>query len=96
MRKICLITALTLLSAGLLIFVWDTYTHFYYGFHMNEVAAISDEGEPIDWPTGERPAFMLIPIIDYAIGLWIVAVGAFWLQFKFKRQYEGRIFRGTG
>jgi hypothetical protein len=56
MRKTLGLTSLVLLAVGLAIFFWDAWTSHQYGFHMNEVAGITEDG-PIDWPTGERPTF---------------------------------------
>jgi hypothetical protein len=95
MRKIFLIVGLVLLAIGLVIFLFDAYTSSRYGFHMNEVAGLADNGEPIDWATGERPTFTLIPIFVYALGFWLAAAGVFSLRFRVGRCYHARICRGT-
>jgi len=95
MRKVCVIVSVMFLAAGLAIFVFDAYTSYRYGFHMNEVAGVTDHGEPIDWPTGERPTFTLVPLSVYALLFGLAAVGAFLLRRVVGSSYRGRIFRGT-
>jgi hypothetical protein len=96
MRRVCIIVSLVLLAVGLAILVFDAYTSCRYGFHMNEVAGITDDGVPIDWPTGERPTFTLIPLSGYALFFGLAAVGVFSLWRVVGCAYHGRICRGTG
>ncbi|MDB6068052.1 MAG: hypothetical protein JWR26_4260 [Pedosphaera sp.] len=95
MRKAFVIVSLILLLVGLGILVSDAYTSHRYGFHLNEVAAITDDGLPIDWPTGERPAFTMIPLFVYGLGFLLAAAGVFSLQFGNYGCYHGRICCGT-
>ena len=94
-RKTFVIISVVLLALGLVIFVFDAYTSWRYGFHMNEVAGITDEGDPIDWPTGERPAFTLVLPFGHSLGFWLAGAGAYALRFGVGRGYHGRICRGT-
>ena len=95
MKTICFIVGLLLLAVGLVIFFFDAYTSHRYGFHMNEVAGLTDAGDPIDWPTGEAPKWTLIPIFVYALGFWLAAAGVFWLRSRLGRAHHGRTCRGT-
>ena len=74
MRKTLGLTSLILLAVGLAIFFWDAWTSHQYGFHMNEVAGITEDGGPIDWPTGERPTFTA----DFPVRLYsrVLAAGS--------------------
>ena len=81
--------------AGLGILFFDAYTCHLYGFHLNEVAGVTDDGGPIDWPTGERPIFTLVPIYVYGLGFWVAAEGIYSLRFGIGRRYRTRICRGT-
>src|SRR5580765_3300825 len=95
MRKAALIVSLILLIIGMAILVFDTYTSHRFGFHVNEVAGVTDDGQPIDWPTGERPTFTLIPIPVYAFAFCLAAGAVFSLRFYVPRIYSGRMSRGT-
>jgi len=44
---------------------------------MSEVAGITINGDPIDWPTGEKPTFTLILPFVYALCSWLVAAGVY-------------------
>ena len=83
-------------AVGLAIFGFDAYTSHRYGVHMNEVAGITGEGDPIDWPSGERPTFTLIPVPVYALGFELAAVGVLSLRQVIGRAYHGRICPGAG
>jgi hypothetical protein len=76
------LVSLVLLADGLAIFFWDSWTSHQYGFHMNEVAGITADGGPVDWPTGERPTFTLIPFFVYALVFLLPAAGvnALWIS----------------
>ena len=94
-RKILGLASLVLLAAGLVIFFWDAWTSHQYGFQMSEVAGITEDGGPVDWPTGERPTFTLIPIFVYALAFLLPAAGANALRISVGRGNPGRICRGT-
>jgi hypothetical protein len=94
-RKILGLTSLVLLAAGLALFFWDAWTSHQYGVHMNEVAGITADGGPVDWPTGERPTFTLIPLFVYALVFLLPAAGANALRISVGRGNPGRICRGT-
>lgn len=95
MKQISLIVSLLLLAFGVAILVSDAYMSHRYGFHMNEVVGFTEAGEPIDWPTGDRPVFALIPIRFYALGFCFAVAGIFLMGFRAGRSYRGRIFQGT-
>jgi hypothetical protein len=94
-RKILDLTSLVLLAAGLALFFWDAWTSHQYGVHMNEVAGITADGGPVDWPTGERPTFTLIPLFVYALVFLLPAAGVNALRISVGRGNPGRICRGT-
>ncbi len=95
MRKIPLTIGLVLLAVGLAIFLYDASVIFRYGFDINDVVGMTDDGGPIDWPTGERPAFTFIPAFVYSFGLWLAAAVVFSLWPEVGRRHHGRIYRGT-
>lgn len=95
MRKMLLPMSLVLVAVGLAVFVYDAYTSHRFGVHLNEVAGVTDEGIPIEWPTGERPTFTLIPVYIHALACWPAAAGVFSLRFRVGNAYQGRICRGT-
>jgi hypothetical protein len=95
MKKLLAIICLAFLAFGLAVFAFDAYTSWRYGFHMNEVAGVTDDGDPIDWPTGERPAFTLIPLFVYGLGFWLAGAGVYSIRSCVGRGYRGRICRGT-
>jgi len=45
------------------------------GFYMSEVDFITIDGEPVEWPTGEKPAFAFILPFLYAVCYWLVGAG---------------------
>jgi hypothetical protein len=84
--KVCLLVILILLAVGLVIFLWDADTIHRYGFHMTEVTGLSEAGEPIDWPTGEQPLLMQIPISIYALVFCLAAAVIFSLRLQISRR----------
>ena len=94
-RRILGLTSLVLLVVGLAIFFWDAWTSHQYGVHMNEVAGITADGAPVDWPTGERTTFTLIPLFVYALVFLLPAAGVNALRISVGRGNPGRICRGT-
>jgi len=95
MKKIPIIFGSVLLAAGLAIFFCDAYVSYRCGFGINDVAGMTDDGGPIDWPTGERPAWTFIPAFVYSFGFWLAAAVVFSLWPEVGRGYHGRIRRGT-
>jgi hypothetical protein len=95
MKKMFTIISFALLAMGLAVFAFDAYTSQRYGFHVNEVAGITDDGGPIDWPTGERPTFTLIPLVVYAFGFLSAGAGVYAVRSRVGQGYHGRIYRGT-
>lgn len=94
MRKIPIIISSILFVIGLALLFYDAHFIYKYGYDMNEVAGIIDDG-PIDWPTGERPAYANYPAFVYAAGFCLTAVATFLLWPKAGKSYRGRICRGT-
>jgi len=94
MRKIPAIISSILLALGLAIVVYDVCIIFQFGFDINDVAGITDDG-PVDWPTGERPAFALVPAFVYGFAFWLAAAAVLSLWPEVGRPYTGRICRGT-
>jgi hypothetical protein len=83
------------LALGLAIVVYDAYVIVRYGFDINDVAGMTDDGGPIDWPTGERPAFASVPAFVYGFVFWLAAAVVFALWPEVGKPYTGRIRRGT-
>ena len=84
-----------LFAMGLLLFLDDLYTILRYGCDINDVAAIDPCWGPIDWPTGEKPTFALIPAYVYSFAFWSVGALILVPQPKKARPREGHVLRGT-
>lgn len=96
MKRALLILSAIFLTAGMGIFIFDGYTAHRYGFHLNEVAGITDAGDVIDWPTGERPLLMRIPVSSYGFAFCAFATGIFWFRSRMGRDSGSRrVLRGT-
>lgn len=95
MKRILKTLTFAFSALGLMIFVWDALTYRRYGFRMNEVAGITESGDPIDWPTGEVPLLFQVPIWIYAVGFWVSAAVAFALNAAVRKPYFGRVWRGA-
>jgi hypothetical protein len=95
MKKFAVFLSSSLLIAGLAILLFDAYTSRKYGFHMNDVAGVTDDGQAIDWPTGERPSFTLIPLAAYALGFCIMAGLIYWFGSFLRRAPQERVVRET-
>ncbi len=95
MERIPVIIGSILLAVGLAIFLCDSYMYYRYGFGINDVVGMTEDGGPIDWPTGERPDFTFIPAFVYALGFWLAAAVGFSLWPEVGKGHRGRIRRGT-
>ncbi len=95
MKRIAHSIGWTCLVLGLLIFVCDAYVLLRCGFDINDVYGITDNWQPIDWPTGLRPEWTFIPAIVYALGFWLVAAVAFAFWPEDAKVYRGRVRFGT-
>jgi hypothetical protein len=98
MKRALLILSSIFLTVGVGIFIFDGCTSHRYGFHLNEVAGVTDTGDPIDWPTGERPRLMMIPVFIYGIAFCILALGIFLLRSSVGQSRcnsSGRVLRGA-
>jgi hypothetical protein len=95
MRKLLLAISLLLIGVGLAILADDLHTFYRCGFHSNEVAGITEEGGPIDWPTGEIPWFAQVSAGSWVSIFWLSGAGAFSLRFFVRTPYHGLILRGT-
>ena len=87
-RKIAFAFATGLFLIGLGIFSYDVWFICHFGFDGNEVAGVIDE-EPIDWPTGERPAWANLPLYAYSFPFLLAAVAM--LFFRPRPRYHGRV-----
>jgi len=94
-KKLLLAISLLFFGLGLLILVEDLNTFYRYGFHSNEVAAITDEGYIIDWETGNVPWFAQVSVRSWVVIFWLSAVGTCSLRFCVGKPYHGLIWRGT-
>ena len=95
MRTLRQIVTSILIVAGLLLFLTDVDAICRWGCDMNDVAAIDPYWGPIDWPTGERPDWALIPAFVYSFGFWLIAALLFVPWPEKQMPYRGRILRGT-
>jgi hypothetical protein len=95
MKKVLLVISLLFLGLGLAILLYDLDTFLQYGVHINEVAAITDEGYIIAWPTGETPWFAQISVRSWVVFFLLSALGAYCLRVEASKDYRGRICRGT-
>lgn len=94
--KILRLTAATALAlSGLLLFADDVYTLLRYGCDINDMAAFDPQWGPIDWPTGERPGFAMVPMYIYVCGFWLLGALLLMPWRKIGRPYCGRMCRGT-
>ena len=94
--KLCLtILSVLFLITGLVLLIWDACYFYQHDFHYNEVASTTPDGEPIDWPTGEIPLLMQIPIASYAVMFCFAGGLTFGLKFLVQKPFKGRVCRGT-
>jgi hypothetical protein len=93
--KFLLAIALLLFGVGLAILLCDLDTYYRYGVHSNEVAAITEEGYIIAWPTGEAPWFAQVSIRSWVLLFWLMAAGVYSLRFCVGKPYHGVVWRGT-
>ena len=91
-RKLAMVFAILTLSVGVWTFIYDLGFILHYGFDCNDVAAVVEDG-PVDWPTGERPLWTIIPL--YAFSFPFIFVGLLILIIRPKPHYHGRIRLGT-
>jgi membrane-anchored protein YejM (alkaline phosphatase superfamily) len=93
--RLLLTISLVFVAAGLVMLVCDWDTFRLYGVHINEVAAITDEGDIIAWPTGEAPWFAEISIRAWILLFSALALSFYSLRFLVGRDHLGRICRGV-
>jgi hypothetical protein len=86
---------LVLVTTGLLLLAADIGTIRRYGCDLNDVACIDPRWGPVDWPTGERPTYALVPAFVYAFGFWLAAALLYAPWPEGGKNYRGRILRGT-
>jgi hypothetical protein len=95
MRTLRLAAALLLILLGLYVLLEDVHAILRYGCDINDVAAIDPRWGPVDWPTGERPTYAMVPAFVYALGFWVAGALLFVPWPEGRRRYPGRILRGT-
>ena len=93
-KKALLILGWALAALGLVILAYDTLFLLSCGFDANDVAAVSD-GYFIDWPTGERPMWAMVPAYVYSLGFCLTALATFAIRKRVGSAYSGRIWRGA-
>ena len=95
MKALLAIVACLLIALGLAIVADDLDTILRYGFDTNDVAGFTNTGEPVDWPTGERPLFALPPAYAYGIGFCGLAAALLLIRSTLGNHYCARVLRGT-
>jgi hypothetical protein len=90
----CIVTSILILI-GLLILLADLEAIFRWGCDINDAAVIDPQIGPIDWPTGERPGWALIPAFIYSVGFWVVAALLYVPWPATGRPYRGRVLHGA-
>ena len=95
MKKLWLALGTLLLAIGFAILVYDLVTFHRYGVHVNDVAAITDDGYVIPWPTGEDPWFARVSIRAWSFFFWLAGAVLYGLPTLVGRPYRGRVMRGT-
>lgn len=88
-----LVLAWLLAVVSLVILGYDALFHLQYGCDATDVAGVSN-GDIIDWPTGERPSWALVPAFTYSIGAFLLASVAFGIRRRLGH-YPGRVWRGA-
>ena len=84
-----------LLGLGVALFSYDALVLIKCGFDINDVYGITNNGGPIDWPTGLRPSWTFIPAFVYALLLLLAGVLAFVPWPESLRSERSRVWRGT-
>jgi hypothetical protein len=95
MKTILLVLCVLFLALGALIMTGDVYVFHRYGVHFGEIAAITDQGDVVAWPTGETPLFAQVSASAYFVVFWTSAVGLYYIRRAIGQPYHGRVWRGT-
>ena len=93
-KRVLLVLACLLAAAGLVLFGYDLFFILTADCDLNDVAGVSD-GCIIDWPTGERPLWAMVPAYTYAVALILLASGVLALRRQVGITYSGRTWRGV-
>ena len=80
---------------GAIIFVGDLHYIVKHGFDFNDVAGLTDQDGPIDWPTGERPTLTYFPAFTFAGIFWLPAVATYVWQRRVGKSLAVLIRGGT-
>ena len=83
-----------LATLALALLAYDGLFLLSWGFDVTDIAGIS-EGYVIDWPTGERPPWAMVPAYAYAFALLSLAWGTFLVRRRIGLSYSCRIWRGS-
>lgn len=93
LSKLILILGWVLMATGAAILGFDVLFRCAYGCDVTDVAGVS-QGFIIDWPTGERPTWAMVPAYTYSFGFWLLALAAFIFHSRVGRD-QARIARYT-
>ncbi|MGH7977100.1 MAG: hypothetical protein ACREC8_10605 [Limisphaerales bacterium] len=95
MKKILLIATIGNFITGAAIFIYDA--HFFYRFDMDANEVLGTDGSvTIDWPTGERPLYAILPAWIYGSTFWLISFVCFtWLFFLCKAKTGSSVDRSN-
>ncbi len=95
MKKLTFIIAGSFVLVGAGIIFYDAYFLLRYGFDVNDVYVILDNGDSADWPTGLRPLWSLVPAFIYGLLLCLCAAPVVCLNPELKQTGLRRSLRGA-
>lgn len=95
MKRLTFIIASVFALVGAGIILYDAHVLLRYGFDVNDVYVILDNGDSADWPTGLRPLWAYIPAFVYGLGLCLCAAVVLCLNPELKQTAMRRSLRGA-
>jgi hypothetical protein len=93
-KRALLICGLLCAAVGLAALVYDLFLIAATGYDMTDVAGVID-GYAIEWPTGERPPWTLLPAYAYALALLLLAGLLLYGRRRIRASSPSRVLRGA-
>ncbi len=93
-RRVLLAAGWLLAAAALFLLVADLFVRAATGWDMTDVAGVVD-GCAVDWPTGERPVWALVPAFSYSAPLLLMGATVIAFTRKIGLRSIERTSRGT-